>query len=56
MTQSTAAVEVPEWSSPADAWVELWSGLAATAREAIAAAAPYRRPDGPTASRTASAT
>jgi SAM-dependent methyltransferase len=39
VTESTAAVEGPEWSARADAWVELWAGLAAPAREAVATAA-----------------
>ena len=38
MTESTAATEGPDWSSRAGVWVELWAGLAAPAREAVAAA------------------
>jgi SAM-dependent methyltransferase len=39
MTESSAASLGPEWSSRAEAWAEWWPGLAAPARDAVAAAA-----------------
>jgi SAM-dependent methyltransferase len=38
MTESTAAIEGPDWSSRAAAWVEMSAGMAEPAREAVAAA------------------
>ena len=38
MTESTAAVEGPEWSARAGPWAATWAGVSGPAREAVAAA------------------